>query len=224
MNGETTLSTNGIVEVPFNSSLIEQLLQTLTNPNIVFILLSIGVQAILIELSSPGGWVAGFIGVVCLALATYGLGILPVNWFGILFLVLSFVLFLLDIKAPTHGALTIAGIGSFIAGGLVLFNSPGIPDFQRVSVPLVVGTALITAVIFITIVGFALRAQKKPVITGQEAMKERTGLVRKELNPYGSVQMGGELWSAELENGSIIPEGTRVKVVKVKGLTRYRHT
>lgn len=219
VNGETTLSTNGIVEVPFNSSLIEQLLQTLTNPNIVFILLSIGVQAILIELSSPGGWVAGFVGVVCLALATYGLGILPVNWFGILFLVLSFVLFLLDIKAPTHGALTIAGIGSFIAGGLVLFNSPGIPDFQRVSVPLVVGTALITAVIFITIVGFALRAQKKPVITGQEAMKERTGIVRKELNPYGSVQMGGELWSAESENGSIIAEGTRVSVVKVKGLT-----
>lgn len=219
VNGEITLSTKGIVEVPFNPSLIEQLLQTLTNPNIVFILLSIGVQAILIELSSPGGWVAGFIGVVCLALATYGLGILPVNWFGILFLVLSFVLFLLDIKAPTHGALTIAGIGSFIAGGLVLFNSPGIPDFQRVSVPLVVGTALITAVIFITIVGFALRAQKKPVITGQEAMKERTGIVRKELNPYGSVQMGGELWSAESENGSIIPEGTRVRVVTVKGLT-----
>jgi len=219
VNGEITLSTKDIVEVPFNPSLIEQLLQTLTNPNIVFILLSIGVQAILIELSSPGGWVAGFIGVVCLALATYGLGILPVNWFGILFLVLSFVLFLLDIKAPTHGALTIAGIGSFIAGGLVLFNSPGIPDFQRVSVPLVVGTALITAVIFITIVGFALRAQKKPVITGQEAMKERTGIVRKELNPYGSVQMGGELWSAESENGSIIPEGTRVSVVTVKGLT-----
>jgi membrane-bound serine protease (ClpP class) len=85
-------------------SFIEQILQILTNPNIVFLLITIGVQAILIEISSPGGWVAGFIGVVCLALATYGLGVLPVNWFGIVFLVTAFVLFLLDIKAPTHGA------------------------------------------------------------------------------------------------------------------------
>lgn len=218
VNGEAALSTKGIIEVPFSPSLIEQLLQTLTNPNIVFILLSIGVQAILIELSSPGGWVAGFIGVVCLALATYGLGILPVNWFGIIFLVLSFILFIVDIKAPTHGALTVAGIGSFIAGGLVLFNSPGIPVFQRVSVPLVVATALVTAAIFFTIVGYALRAQKRPVITGHEAMKERVGKVRDELNPEGSVQIGGELWSAESETGRIIPEGTRVRVIGVKGL------
>ena len=115
----------------------------LTNPNLVFILLSIGVQAILIELSSPGGWVAGFIGVVCLALAAFGLGVLPVNWFGIIFLVHAFVLFIVDIKAPTHGALTAAGVGSFIVGALVLFNSPGVPAFQRVSVPLVVGTGIL---------------------------------------------------------------------------------
>jgi membrane-bound serine protease (ClpP class) len=93
------------------STFIEQLLTTLTNPNIVFLLLTIGVQAILIELSSPGGWIAGFIGVVCLSLAAYGLGILPVNYFGLVFLAIAFVLFVLDIKAPTHGALTAAGSG-----------------------------------------------------------------------------------------------------------------
>ena len=74
-----------------NPSFIEQLLAILTNPNIVFLLITIGVQAILIEISNPGGWVAGFIGAVCLALAGYGLGVLPVNWFGILFLVMAFV-------------------------------------------------------------------------------------------------------------------------------------
>lgn len=218
VDGSVVLSTKDIVEVPFNSSLIEQLLQTLTNPNIVFILLSIGVQAILIELSTPGGWVAGFIGVVCLALATYGLGILPVNWFGIVFLGLAFILFILDIKAPTHGALTIAGIASFITGGLVLFNSPGIPSFQRVSVPLVVTTAVITAVIFFTIVGFALRAQKKPILVGHESLVSRTGIVRGELHPEGSVQLGGELWSAESMSGITITEGTKVRVVSIRGL------
>src|SRR3970040_690765 len=123
-------------------SFIEQFLLMLTDPNIAFLLLAIGVQAVLIEISSPGGWVAGFIGVVCLTLAGYGMGVLPVNWFGIIFLVTAFVLVLLEIKAPTPGALTAAGVASFIIGALVLFNSPGTPQFQRVSVPLVVSMGL----------------------------------------------------------------------------------
>jgi membrane-bound serine protease (ClpP class) len=114
---------------------MEDLLTVLANPNIAFLLLAIGVQAILIEISSPGGWIAGFTGVVCLLLAIYGMGLLPVNWFGILFLAVAFILFILDIKAPTHGALTAAGVGSFIVGALILFNSPNVPSFQRVSVP-----------------------------------------------------------------------------------------
>ncbi len=219
IDGEVVLQTIGIIQEPLDTSLLEQILQMLTNPNIVFLLLSIGVQAILIELSSPGGWVAGFIGVICLALATYGLGILPVNWFGIAILLLSFVLFIADIKAPTHGALTVAGIGSFIAGALILFNSPGIPSFQRVSVPLVIGTAVVTAIMFFTIVGYALRALKKPVLVGHEALTEKIGTVRVELNPTGSVQMGGELWSAESINDVVIPVNTKVRIISVKGLT-----
>jgi membrane-bound ClpP family serine protease len=123
--------------------MVEEILGMLTNPNIVFILLSIGVQAILIEISSPGGWVAGTIGVILLALAVYGLGILPVNWFGIIFLIIAFILFIMDIKAPTHGALTIAGVASFITGALILFNSASMPGFPRVSVGLVVGDGCI---------------------------------------------------------------------------------
>lgn len=218
IEGEITLQTNGLVQVPLNTSLVEQLLQLLTNPNIVFLLLSIGVQAILIELSSPGGWLAGFIGVVCLALATYGLGILPVNWFGIVFLITAFVLFILEVNSPTHGALTVAGIGSFIAGSLILFNSPGIPDFQRVSVPLVIATALVIAFMFLAIIGYALRALKKPILSGQGSLSSKTGIVRTELAPEGSVQLGGELWTAESENLETISAGTRVRVVSLKGL------
>jgi len=217
-SGQVTLSTADLPVENIPQTFIEQLLATLINPNIVFLLLTIGVQAILIELSSPGGWVAGFIGAVCLALATYGLGILPVNWFGIVFLLLSFILFMLDIKAPTHGALTVAGIGSFIVGGLVLFNSPGIPDFQKVSVPLVIGSAVVTGAIFFVIVGFALRARKRPIISGQESLVEKIGTVREVLDPNGSVQLGGELWSAESESEVVLPVGTKVKVVTVKGL------
>jgi membrane-bound serine protease (ClpP class) len=218
-DGPRTLHTSRIMTETLSMSLIEQLLQLLVDPNFVFILLSIGVQAILIELSSPGGWVAGFIGIVCLALAAYGLGILPVNWFGLAFLIIAFVLFIVDIKAATHGGLTAAGIGSFIIGALVLFNSPGTPQFQRVSLPLVILVAVITGLIFFFIVGFALRAQKKPVITGQESMKGQTGIARTDIGPSGQVQTDSELWTAELAEGQgKIRKGERVEVVKVDGL------
>lgn len=218
LDGGRVLDTGGatVVEVP--QTLIEQLLQVLTNPNIVFLLITIGVQAVLIEISSPGGWVAGFIGVVCLALGAYGLGVLPVNWFGLIFLVMAFVLFLLEVKAPTHGALAAAGIASFILGALVLFNSPSTPSFQRVSIPLVVATGLVTAGLFIAIVAFAIRAQRRPPAVGAEALIGRWGEVRDDLRPYGSVQVAGELWSAESVRGSEIPKGTRVRVVGVDGL------
>ncbi len=211
-----------IVEVPQN--FIEQFLNTLTNPNIIFILLTVGVQAILIEISSPGGWVAGFIGVVCLALGTYGIGVIPVNWFGLIFIATSFVLFFLDIKAPTHGALTVAGLASFIIGALVLFNSPGTPDFQRVSVPLVIGAGLATAAGFGIIISFALRAQRRPVQVGAEALIGEIGFARSAIDPVGTIHVAGELWSAQLKEGaSPVAEGQAVKVVGVQGLRLLVH-
>jgi membrane-bound serine protease (ClpP class) len=218
-DGLHTLSTANAVVNPLGLMFIERLLQLLTNPNIVFLLITIGVQAILIELSSPGGWIAGFIGVVCLALATYGLGVLPVNWFGLIFLVTAFVLFVLDVKAPTHGALTAAGVGSLIVGALVLFNSPGTPSFLQVSIPLVVAISLVTAASFFVVLTYVLKAQKKPVRTGQESMAGRVGTARSDLSPRGRVQLGGELWSAELVEGEqSIPAGTRVEVVRMEGV------
>lgn len=202
-----------------SQTLTEQLLQILTNPNIVLLLMTVGVQAILIEISSPGGWAAGFIGVVCLALGGYGLGILDVNWFGLVFLVMALVLFVLDIKAPTHGALTITGVASFIAGALILFNSPGTPSFQRVSVPLVVGLGLFTAAGFFVMLTFVVRAHRRPVEVGREALVGRTGEARSALGPAGMVQVAGELWSAEIEPGAAaIASGERVEVVGVLGL------
>ena len=219
IDGPLTLETKNSQIIPFDPSFIETLLGILTNPNIVFLLLTVGVQAILIELSSPGGWIAGFIGAVSLALAAYGLGVLPVNWFGLIFLVIAFVLFILDIKAPTHGALTAAGVVSLIVGSLVLFNSPGTPSFLRVSVPLVIGVSLATAGIFFAILMIALRAQKAPIRTGRESFVGRTGTARSTIAPFGTVQMGGELWSGELAPGEdTILEGANVEVLEVQGV------
>ena len=221
-NQLVTLHTAGAQVVELPMGWLERFLQVLVDPNLVFVLLAVGVQALLIELSNPGAWVPGFIAVVCLTLSVYGMGILPVNWFGILFVVLAFVLFLLDLKTPTHGALTVAGVASFIVGALVLFNSADVPAFQRVSVPLVVGTGIFLGSIFFVILGFALRARRSPVLMGAGAvgLVGQVGIARGELAPGGPVQLGSELWSAMLEDRSErAPRGTKVEVVGVEGLT-----
>ena len=219
-DGARTLNTHSADIAPLNMSWIEQFLLFLTDPNIAFLLLAIGVQAVLIEISSPGGWVAGFIGVVCLTLAVYGMGVLPVNWFGIIFLITAFVLFILDIKAPTHGALTAAGVGSFIVGALVLFNSPGTPDFQRVSVPLVVAVGIMIGLMFLGILMFALRALKVPISMGVESLVGKRGTARTPLGEVGGqVQLESELWTAEpVAESEEIGKGDHVEVVEVKGL------
>jgi membrane-bound serine protease (ClpP class) len=219
-DGPRTLNTANARTESLPMSFIEQLILMLTDPNIVFLLITIGVQAILIEISSPGGWVAGFFGVVCLALGGYGLGILPVNWFGIIFLISAFVLFILDIKAPTHGALTVAGVASFIVGALVLFNSPGTPQFQQVSLPLVIGAGIVTGLVFLVIVGFGIRAMRVPIRVGEESLVGKTGTARTLVDETGGqVQLLSELWSAELADGfAKVHKGDVVEVVEVKGL------
>ncbi len=219
-DGPRTLQTSGAVQQPLPMSLIEQLLQFLIDPNIVFLLLALGVQALLIELTHPGAWVPAVIGVTSLALAAYGLGILTVNWFGLIFIVMAFVLFIVDIKTPTHGALTAAGVASFIIGALVLFNSPGTPRFQRVSIPLVISVGVFIGLIFAVILGYALRAQLRPVITGQESLRGRTGIAMTDLTPEGHVRAAGELWSAEaLDGAGKIHKGDPVIIVRVEGLS-----
>lgn len=218
-DGPRTLNTANARTEPLAMTFIEQLLLLITNPNLVFTLLSVGIMAILIEISSPGGWVAGFIGVVSVTVALYGIGLLTVNWFGILFLVTSFVLFVLDIKAPTHGALTAAGVASFIVGALVLFNSPGVPEFQRVSVPLVIGVGIFLGLLFFGILMFALRAQSTPIQMGVESYVGLTGTAKNWHEAAGQVQVDSELWSAEKSDGSdAIRKGDKIEVVKVDGL------
>jgi membrane-bound serine protease (ClpP class) len=219
-NEARTMHTSNAVAEPLEMSFIERFLLLLTDPNIVFSLLSIGTTALLIEISSPGGWAAGFVGVVCLSLATYGLGILPVNWFGVIFLLTAFVLFILDIKAPTHGALTIAGVASFIVGALVLFNSATVPQFQRVSVPLIISFGVFLGLVFFGMVMFALRTIHVPVSMGPQSYVGKTGTARTAVGEAGGqVQLGSELWSAEpVSESEKISKGDHVEVVEIKGL------
>jgi len=221
--GEETLHTADAVVRKIPMTPVERVLSMLVNPNIAFLLLALGIQFILLELSAPGGWVAGFLGALCLALAAYAMTILPLNWLGLLLVGVSFALFFLDVKTPGIEALTFAGVGTLIIGALVLFNTPVRSPFGRVSIPLVVGTALVIGAFFAFIVAQGLRAQKLRPVTGAETLIGRRGVARAPLDPMGTVQVAGELWTAEADQEPIA-EGEPVEVVGIEGLRlRVRH-
>lgn len=190
----------------------EQFMNTILNPNIAFILLTLGLNALLFELSSPGGYAAGIVGVICLLLALYALGVLPVNYTGLFFIGLAFVLFIMDIKAPTHGALTLGGIVSFVFGAMILFNSP----YFRVSLPLVIGVGLATGAFFFFAMAKAVAAQRMPAVTGGEGLVGQIGEARTALDPDGTVFVQGEWWNATAEDGHVAA-GERVEVMDRDG-------
>ncbi len=213
INGqEVSLHTAGIQvrELPMN--FVEQFLHTITNPTIAFILLTIGINAILFELSSPGGYAAGVIGAVCLLMAFYALGVLPVNYTGLIFIALAFVLFVAELKAPTHGVLTAGGIASLIAGALLLFNSP----LYRVSITAVISVAVVTGLFFAFAVAKVVMAHREPSVTGREGLIGRIAQARTALQPDGTVFIKGELWDATALDG-LIEAGESVEIVAAEG-------
>jgi membrane-bound serine protease (ClpP class) len=211
-NRDVTLRTADATVREQPMTIVEQILHIITNPTIAFILLTIGVNAILFELSSPGGYAAGIIGAICLLLAFYSLGVLPVNYTGLIFIALAFVLFVVDVKAPTHGVLTVGGIVSLVAGALLLFNSP----LYQVSISAVVSVALVTGLFFAFAVAKVAQARRKQPVTGREGLVGQLAQARTALDPDGTVLVKGELWDATAVDGSI-QAGERVEILDVIG-------
>jgi len=209
-----------VTELPM--TFLEQTLLAVTDvvsdPNIAFLLLAGGIVLIIVEFSAPGGWIPGALGVISLGFALYGIGILPVNWLGMVFIVLSFVLFVLDIKAPTHGLLTGAAIVGLIVGAIILFGSPELAPYGTLSIPLVILVSLTAGGAFFVVVMAAVRAQRRIPITGKEGIVGKIGRVTSDLMPSGVVQVWGENWLADSHDGKTIASGSEVEVVAIDGL------
>jgi membrane-bound serine protease (ClpP class) len=215
------LKTAVATQTPISLTFIETLLLALTNPILVSILMAIGVQAIIIEISNPGGWVAGFIGVLFLGIGLYGLGQLPVNWLGMGLILIAFVLLALEVATPTNGALAVTGTVTLVAGLLVLFNS-GTPEFVRLSIPSAIAIAGLTAGFFLFILTFALKAQRKQPVTGSQGMVGQIGTARTAFTAdgdhyRGSIMLKGEIWQAVADQP--IKFGDPVSVHQLQGMT-----
>lgn len=218
------LSNSTITQLPMTA--VEQTLYTLAtilmNPIFISALIGLGVQAIIFEFSNPGGWVAGFIGFLCIGLALFGLGQLPANYFGLGLIIVAFILLLLELFTPTYGALAITGVVTMVAGFLVLFNSPGSPEFAQISIPAAMLIAILSGGSSFGFILLGLRAQAKKVLTGAEGLVGKIGRVRSPIVEDGSIYSGtvfvyGALWKAQAV--APIAKGERVRIESVEGLT-----
>lgn len=202
-----------LVEVPMD--LAERFLLLLSDPNVGFILMTVAIYGLIFELSNPGLVFPGVIGGIALILALASFAAIEVNVAGLLFIAFAIVLFIADIKVPSHGVLTSGGIASFVVGSLLLTRNQA--PFLQISLTLILTITALTAAFFMFAVGAGIRAQTRRVQTGREALVGATGVARSELSPSGTVFVQGELWNAEAIDG-IIPAGARVVVERITGL------
>jgi membrane-bound serine protease (ClpP class) len=202
-----------LIEIPME--LTERFLQLLSDPNVGFILMTMAIYGIIFELSNPGSVFPGVIGGLALILALASFAVVEVNVAGLLLIGFAMVLFIADIKVPSHGVLTAGGIASFIFGSLLLTEHQA--PFLRISLTLILTMAALTAAFFAFAVGAGIRAQRRKVQTGREGLVGAVGVARTDLAPAGTVFVQGELWSAQSENGTIAA-GQRIRVTRVAGL------
>ncbi len=191
----------------------ERLFSVLANPNVAYLLMALGALGLYVEITHPGGIFPGVIGVIFLLLGLYSVSVLPVSWAGIALIFVALVLFVLEVKVTSYGLLTVGGVISFVLGSLMFFDGP-IPA-MRVSM----GVVLPTAVVFATLTGFlltrVLKAHRQRPMTGREGLVGDIGRAIGEIAPEGKVAVHGEYWDARTV-GSTIADGGRVRVVAVR--------
>lgn len=214
-SGEKILSTRGIAVERINISWRDRILEVISNPNIAYILYAIGMLGIFFEFSNPGAILPGIIGAISLILAFFAFQTLPINYAGLLLMILALIFFIAEIKVTSYGALTIGGIISMLLGSLMLIESPA--PYMRVSLSIIIFVVAATALFFIFAVGMGLKAQRKKTTTGDKGMVGMTGVARTKLDPEGSVFVHGEIWKAVADQ--TIKKGEKIKVVGVEDLT-----
>jgi membrane-bound serine protease (ClpP class) len=203
------LNTAGATVDTVEMSLWKRILDLLVDPNLIVLLMSIGVLGITIEILNPGLILPGTVGVISLIVGLFGLQVLPVSWAGVLLMLLAVGFFAAEALVPSHGALALAGAVSFVVGALMLFDPAGEGYQVSIWVALAVGgtLALVTAIVATKVI----RARRAPTKTGREEMVGEVGVVRSAVAPSGLVNIHGEIWKAHTDGDPLSP-GEYVRV------------
>ncbi|MBF0495858.1 MAG: nodulation protein NfeD [Deltaproteobacteria bacterium] len=211
-----TIQTSPYVLQRTVEDLRESILKIICDPNIAYILMMIGLAGLYLEFSHPGAVFPGVVGATCLVLAFYAFQALPVNYAGMLLIVLGLIFLLLEIKIPSFGLLALSGLICLTLGSIFLFRQVG--STMQVSWSVFLPTILITAIFFLTVTTLVVRAQFSEPITGEAGLIGETGRVIERVDAAGGrVFIHGEYWNAHSRDP--ISEGEAVIVTKVVDLT-----
>ena len=212
--GEHVLQTGNIIVERVEPDWRSRLLAVITDPNVAYILMLVGIYGLIYELASPGLIVPGVVGIISLLLALYAFQVLPVNFAGLALMVLGVLFMLAELFVPSFGMLGIGGVVAFVIGSIMLLDT-GVPGFD-VSIPLIAFFAGTSALFFIFVLGMLMKSRRRPVVSGMEALIGAEVEAVEDFTGKGRVRYGGEQWNARSE----VPlrRGERARVVAMDGL------
>ncbi|HZQ14846.1 MAG TPA: nodulation protein NfeD [Pseudolabrys sp.] len=208
------LETAGLEVVTVKPDWRTDLMAIITNPNVAFLLMLAGIYGLIFEFMSPGSMLPGTVGGICLLLALYALNLLPINYAGAALVLLGIGLLVAEVHIGTFGVIGVGGVIAFAIGSFMMFHT-GVPGFE-VSLSVVIGATIATAVLFFLVIGMLLRSRKRPVVTGKEALLGAEGETVSWRQEEGSVRVLGEIWRARAAQP--LAPGSRIKVVNRDGL------
>jgi membrane-bound serine protease (ClpP class) len=191
-----------------------RVLGALSDPNVAYILMMLGIYGLFFELANPGVILPGVLGGIFLILAFFSFQVLPINYAGVLLIIVAVILFILEVKVVSYGMLSVGGVASLFLGSIMLFDTA--EPYYRLSLSLVAAVTAFTALFFIVGLGLAIRVQRKRPTTGAEGLVGETGIVTLTLAPEGTVKVRGEIWKAVADGN--IETGGKVRVKAVEGM------
>lgn len=214
--GDKILHTSEAVILREEFGLRDKILNFISDPNVAYILMLLGFYGLFFELTNPGSLFPGILGGIFLILAFYSFQTLPVNYAGVLLIILGIILFILEVKIVSHGLLSIGGIFSLVIGSLMLFKTSS--PFMKLSLSVIVPAVLIISLFFIVTIRLAVKAYGRKPVTGNEGLIGLEGIANTDISSIGGmVSLHGELWAAFSDE--TIPKGTKIVVESVSGLT-----
>ena len=216
-NQNRTLDTENVALTTIESDWRHDFLNLITNPNIAYLLLMVGVYGLILEFYNPGMGVAGIIGVISLLVGAYALQMLPISYVGLSLIVLGLGLMVFEVTTPSFGVFGLGGLAAFILGSVMLMDTDE-PAWQ-ISFALIAAIAVSTAALVLLVLGAALKARQARITTGVEAMPGQIAIAREDFSGEGHVHMHGEIWRAKTTAN--VKKGDRLRVSRVDGLTLH---
>jgi len=225
IHGKTVKTQHGVVVLDTENMIIEsiepdwrtQLLSIITDPNVAYILMLIGIYGLIFEFWNPGAVIPGTVGAICLLLALFAFQTLPINYAGFALIILGIVFMVAEAFVPSFGALGIGGVAAFVIGSIILMDTD-IPGFG-VSLPLIAAIALVSSALFAFVLVFVYKARHRPVVSGQEELIGAIAEATQDFDQQGYVHLHGESWNAISEMP--VNKGDKLKVIRRDGLTVY---